>query len=155
MRGHIASTGSPRSRCSLAMTRYAIPCHCERSEAIQSINLSQRDTYRIHCIATVAMLPRDDKEQITTTLSCHCEPSQMAWQSSNLCRRAATQHLHFEPRTLHFIKTGHVCPVFIQSIRVWWRQYLLCPLHCAITRRRGFQTIYIDVVRGVGRQIFS
>ena len=88
-------------------------------------------------------------------LSCHCEPSQMAWQSSNLCRRAAKQHLHFEPCTLHFIKTGHTCPVFIQSIRVWWRQYLLCPLHCAITRRRGFQTIYIDVVRGVGRQIFS
>ena len=86
---------------------------------------------------------------------CHCEPSQMAWQSSNLCRRAATQHLYFEPCTLHFIKTGHTCPVFIQSIRVWWRQYLLCPLHCAITRRRGFQTIYIDVVRGVGRQIFS
>lgn len=79
----------------------------------------------------------------------------ISWQSSNLCRRAATQHLHFEPCTLHFIKTGHTCPVFIQSIRVWWRQYLLCPLHCAITRRRGFQTIYIDVVRGVGRQIFS
>ena len=129
----------------------------------------------IYVVATVAMLPRDDKKHCAKFPSvggvprsggvvrvikkmqhlCHCEPSQMAWQSSNLCRRTATQHLHFEPCTLHFIKTGHTCPVFIQSIRVWWRQYLLCPLHCAITRRRGFQTIYIDVVRGVGRQIFS
>ena len=62
-------TGSPRSRCSLAMTRYTIPCHCERSEAIQSIMLSQCDTYRIHWITTVAMLPRDDKKRITTALS--------------------------------------------------------------------------------------
>ena len=46
-----------------------LSCHCEHSEAIQSIMLSQRDTYRIHWIATVAMLPRDDKKRITTALS--------------------------------------------------------------------------------------
>ena len=53
-------------------------------------DLSQRDPYRIHWIATVALLPRDDKKCITLTLSCHCEPSQMAWQSSQLYCRAAT-----------------------------------------------------------------
>ena len=42
---HIAFTGSPRSRCSLAMTRYTTPCHCERSEAIQSVVLSRSDPY--------------------------------------------------------------------------------------------------------------
>ena len=53
-------------------------------------DLSQRDPYRIHWIATVALLPRDDKKCITLTLSCHCEPSQMAWQSSQLTCRAVT-----------------------------------------------------------------
>ena len=48
--------------------------------------LSRSDTYRIHRIATVALLPRDDKEQITTTLSCHCERSE-AIQSINLSQR--------------------------------------------------------------------
>ena len=52
--------------------------------------LSQRDPYRIHWIAAVALLPRDDKKCITLTLSCHCEPSQMAWQSSQLTCRAVT-----------------------------------------------------------------
>ena len=48
--------------------------------------LSRSDTYRIHWIATVALLSRDDKEQITTTLSCHCERSE-AIQSINLSQR--------------------------------------------------------------------
>ena len=48
--------------------------------------LSRSDTYRIHWIATVALLPRDDKEQITTTLSCHCERSE-AIQSINPSQR--------------------------------------------------------------------
>ena len=37
-------------------------------------------------IATVALLPRDDKKRITTTLSCHCERSE-AIQSINLSQR--------------------------------------------------------------------
>ncbi len=48
--------------------------------------LSRSDTYRIHWIATVTAFPRDDKEQITTTLSCHCERSE-AIQSINLLQR--------------------------------------------------------------------
>ena len=220
---HIIFTGSPRSRCSPAMTKSTVPsspplegcraaagwsenarnyCHtaphpprsggvvreCKkllphcptpsllslRAQRSNPVNYA-RAYARLYYdwIATVALLPRDTliehnkkyaqrrggqrmQETIATlphTLSLVIASA--AKQSSNLCRRTATQHLHFEPCTLHFIKTGHTCPVFIQSIRVWWRQYLLCPLHCAITRRRGFQTIYIDVVRGVGRQIFS
>ena len=47
--------------------------------------LSQRDPYRIHWIAAVALLPRDDKKCITLTLSCHCERSE-AIQSVVLSR---------------------------------------------------------------------
>ena len=63
------------------------PCHCERSEAIQSINLSQRDTYRIHWIATVALLPRDDK--IYHPLSLRAIADGVAIQSINLSQRDA------------------------------------------------------------------
>ena len=48
--------------------------------------LSRSDTYHIYWIATVALLPRDDKKRIATTLSCHCERSE-AIQSINLSQR--------------------------------------------------------------------
>ena len=128
---------------------HPLSCHCEHIVAISFLSLCRSGAY------APCAYPRICSNCASACFHILGFIASIAWQSSNLCRRAATQHLYFEPCTLHFIKTGHTCPVFIQSIRVWWRQYLLCPLHCAITRRRGFQTIYIDVVRGVGRQIFS
>ena len=49
---------------------------------IQVIKLVAQRHISHYWIAAVALLPRDDKERITLILSCHCEPSQMAWQSS-------------------------------------------------------------------------
>ena len=114
--------------------------------------LSRSDTYRIHWIATVALLPRDDKEQITTTLSCHCERSE-AIQSINLSQRdtyflfnsvfAGANKFDYldsgvKPRndteknsadkncTLHSVKTGANAPFFISNYLVFGHNLTAC-----------------------------
>ena len=126
-------TGSPRSQCSLAMTRYKqvpitllslrvykqvpITLLSLRVKRSNPVNYATRVCATLlYWIATVAMLPRDDetgkcvnkkikhhtqfpsvggvprsggvvRECKKMPHPCHCEPSQMAWQSSKLCAR--------------------------------------------------------------------
>ena len=61
-------------------------CHCEPSQmAWQSSKLCRRvcDTYRIHWIATVAMLPREDKKHHTQFPSMEGCRAAAGWSESS------------------------------------------------------------------------
>ena len=74
MRGHIASTGSPRSLRSLAITII-----------LKCVNKKIKALYQVPLYGGVPRSGGVVREYKNAFPFCHCEPSQMAWQSSNLC----------------------------------------------------------------------
>ena len=112
MRGHIASTGSPRSLRSLAITII-----------LKCVNKKIKALYQVPLYGGVPRSGGVVREYKNAFPFCHCEPSQMAWQSSNLCPALMRDFITTgSPRSqcsLAMTRNEHAFPPVIASHRRW------------------------------------